>query len=59
MGLCNHLACLNCWLQWLKRSKTCPQCRTATKVEDLEKVVFVYDAISGTPIQSLTQIFTN
>lgn len=37
---CGHMACQSCWLQWLKRSETCPVCRKNTKPSDLSLVVF-------------------
>jgi hypothetical protein len=38
------MACLQCWLGWLKRSETCPTCRVAVKKESLARAVFQKDS---------------
>jgi hypothetical protein len=49
---CGHMACLQCWLGWLKRSETCPTCRVATKKESLARAVFQKDPESKPPTLS-------
>ena len=40
LGDCGHMACQGCWLEWLKRSETCPVCRVSVKAKSLARVVF-------------------
>jgi len=54
MAECNHFSCLNCWVDWLKRSQTCPTCRQKTNKNCLSRVVFETEAGAGAP--SLTQM---
>jgi len=56
MGSCRHVACLDCWMKWLGRSKTCPTCRMPTTKDSLERVVFISDS-EKTP--TLTQMCRN
>ncbi|CAB9520949.1 Regulator of telomere elongation helicase 1 [Seminavis robusta] len=37
---CGHMACKDCWLQWLQRSETCPTCKESVKPRSLSRVVF-------------------
>jgi len=37
---CGHMACLQCWQQWLDRSNTCPQCRKPTSIKSIALAVF-------------------
>ena len=37
---CGHMACLSCWMGWLKRSSTCMTCRVRTDKESLARVVY-------------------
>ena len=48
---CNHWACKKCWIEWLKRSNSCPVCRVPTTKDSLALMVFKetgVDAISLT-----------
>jgi hypothetical protein len=49
---CGHLACLKCWVGWLKRSETCPTCRVATIPSTLARAVFQNDLESKPPTHS-------
>ena len=40
LGDCGHMACQSCWINWLKRSETCPICRVPVKAKSLARVVF-------------------
>jgi len=57
---CGHMACQSCWLLWLKRSETCPVCRTSVQKESLARLVFQdhnsEDGGSGGRHISLTQL---
>mmetsp|Transcript_26504 Transcript_26504/g.55615 ORF Transcript_26504/g.55615 Transcript_26504/m.55615 type:complete len:608 (+) Transcript_26504:3-1826(+) len=37
---CGHMACLQCWQQWLDRSDTCPQCRRPASMKSIALAVF-------------------
>mmetsp|Transcript_17683 Transcript_17683/g.40723 ORF Transcript_17683/g.40723 Transcript_17683/m.40723 type:complete len:102 (-) Transcript_17683:724-1029(-) len=37
---CGHMACLQCWQQWLGRSDTCPQCRKSASITSIALAVF-------------------
>jgi hypothetical protein len=49
---CGHMACLPCWVGWLKRSETCPTCRVATTKESLARAIFQKDPGSKPPTLS-------
>uniref|UniRef100_A0A7S0UI31 RING-type domain-containing protein n=1 Tax=Pseudo-nitzschia delicatissima TaxID=44447 RepID=A0A7S0UI31_9STRA len=40
---CGHMACLNCWQEWLHRSDTCPQCRKPASMSSIALAVFKGD----------------
>jgi Zinc finger, C3HC4 type (RING finger) len=37
---CGHMACLNCWQQWLDKSRTCPVCRKPASPSSIALAVF-------------------
>jgi hypothetical protein len=37
---CGHLACMDCWRDWLKRSGNCATCRAPTQLESISIAVF-------------------
>lgn len=51
LGECGHMACLDCWLQWLQKSESCPVCRAPTTKASLARVVF-QKGTGPTPSQS-------
>ena len=51
---CGHLACLSCWLGWLKRSETCPTCRKGATKRSLAQAVF--ETSPGSTIPTPSQI---
>lgn len=55
MAACRHLACSNCWSQWLPKSSTCPKCRATVTKEQLTRVVFNTES-AGMKAASLSQI---
>ena len=34
------MACIECWLGWFAKSKTCPVCRKAATTDTLARAVF-------------------
>lgn len=54
MAECNHFSCLDCWVSWLQRSKSCPTCRKPTVKEQLSRVIFEKEVGGGAP--SLAQM---
>jgi len=55
IGECGHMACLQCWIQWLDRSQSCPTCRVKTTKESLARAVFEKRPGSGAP-KTLSQL---
>ena len=49
MPPCGHLVCGTCWIQWLKKSETCPVCRKPATKDTLVRVVFEEEPGSGIP----------
>ena len=35
---CGHVACWNCWAQWLDKCLECPMCKQRTRLKQLEKI---------------------
>lgn len=57
MAKCGHLACGDCWLQWLKKSSTCPACRGPAVKNELARVVYENEPGSGIP--SMSQLYSH
>jgi len=57
MAKCGHLACGDCWLQWLKKSSTCPVCRGPAVKNELARVVYENEPGSGIP--SMSQLYSH
>ena len=55
MAECGHMACLSCWLGWLRRSQSCPTCRKTVTKESLAKAVFAMASSAPT----LSQLCSN
>jgi regulator of telomere elongation helicase 1 len=53
---CNHLACESCWLQWLKKSGTCPTCRVRVEKQSLARAVFQNHEGNSSSPPSLSQL---
>lgn len=54
LAQCGHMACLACWRDWLKRSETCPTCRTRTNLKSISQAVFKEEnseAAEGSDVQ--------
>lgn len=56
MPPCGHLVCSSCWMQWLKKSQSCPVCRKPATKDTLVRVVFEKEPGSGVP--SFSQLCT-
>ncbi|XP_046387768.1 E3 ubiquitin-protein ligase TRAIP-like [Ischnura elegans] len=52
---CGHLFHYNCVIQWLERSKTCPQCRAKVYEKDIHRVYFNVANIDGSDDPSSLQ----
>lgn len=40
LATCGHLACLDCWNQWLSKSQSCPVCRAPCSRDALARAIF-------------------